>query len=239
MKRFLPILALGIAVFAASAQRAPQTGINAAMIQMFGDIKAFSAPAHVHLLDNEEKEISVIPMTLALRDGKLRADLDITQAKGSAIPPEATIMMQQAGLDKMVTLIQPEKKVSALIYPTLKAYTEMPVTEEELEGKFESADAGTETVNGHPCKKVKLTATDAKGKTREATVWQATDLKNFPIQMRMPHKSNIVVVKFQNPKFESPAATQFSVPSGYAKYDHWQALMQAAMMKMLSGAGEK
>jgi len=132
MKRALFTVTMVASVLATSAQRAPQTGINAAMIKMFGDIKAFTAQAEVHLLDKEQKEVSVLPMTLALRDGKLRAEMDLTQAKGTAIPPEATIMMKQAGLDKMVSLIQPEKKINALMYPAMKAYAEVPVSEEEI-----------------------------------------------------------------------------------------------------------
>src|SRR6266511_218626 len=102
MKRFLFAFALGATVFSASAQRgAPQTGINAAMIKMFGDIKAFTAQAEARLLDREQKEISLMPMTLSLRDGKLRADTDLSQVKGGSIPAEAAAMMKQAGMDKM------------------------------------------------------------------------------------------------------------------------------------------
>src|SRR5512133_772547 len=98
MKRLLFAFALGISVFSATAQRgAPQTGINAAMIKMFGDVKAFTAAAEVHLLDKDLKEISAMPMTFALRDGKMRADMDLGEAKGTAIPPEAAGMMKQAG----------------------------------------------------------------------------------------------------------------------------------------------
>lgn len=241
MKRIFLIATFLVSGFAACAQRgAPQTGINAAMIKMFGDVKAFTAAADVHLLDKDLKETSTMPMTFALRDGKMRADMDLGEAKGASIPPEAAAMMKQAGMDKMVTLIQPDKKVTTLMYPNAQAYAEMPVNEEENgNDKFESTELGTETVDGHPCKKVKLTSTDSKGKTQEALVWQATDLKNFPIKMQMAQKSNTVLVNFRNPKLESPPASQFEVPASYTKYPSMQALMQAAMMKMFSGAGAK
>jgi hypothetical protein len=38
---------------------------------------------------------------------------------------------------------------------------------------------------------------------------------------------------------ETPDAALFETPSDYTKYDSVQALMQAAMMKMFSGAGGK
>jgi hypothetical protein len=240
MKRVLLVLTLAVSVPSVFAQRgAPMSGIDSAMIKMFGDVKAFTAPAEVHLLDKELKEISVMPMTFALRDGQMRADMDLSQAKGAAMPPEATAMMKQVGMDKMVTLIQPEKKVTTLIYPNAQACADIAVSEDEVADKFESKELEKETVEGHPCKKVKLTSTDSKGKIQEALVWQATDLKNFPIKMQMAQKANTVIVNFRDPKLESPPASQFEVPAGYTRYPNVQALMQAVMMKMFSGAGAK
>jgi hypothetical protein len=70
-------------------------------------------------------------------------------------------------------------------------------------------------------------------------VWQATDLKNFPIRMQMTQRDNSVIVKFKDPKLEAPPAAQFEVPAGYKKYASIQTMMQEAMMKMLGGGGLK
>jgi len=67
-------------------------------------------------------------------------------------------------------------------------------------------------------------------------VWQATDLKKFPLQMQMAQRANTLIVKFQPPKLEAPDAALFDVPAGYTKYASVQELMQAAMMKMFGGA---
>ena len=169
-----------------------------------------------------------------------RVDMDMTQAKMASIPADAATMMKQAGMDKWVTLVLPEKKANVLLFPGIKAYAEMPFSADEAsDEKVESTELEKETVDGHPCIKTKLSSTDAKGKTREAFVWQATDLKKFPVQMQMAQRSNTMIVKFQPPTLETPAAALFETPAGYTKYDNVQALTQAAMMKMLSGAGEK
>jgi hypothetical protein len=139
----------------------------------------------------------------------------------------------------MVVLIQPDKKLNTMIFPTLKSYAELPITENEVGGEVKTTELGEETIDGRACKKVKMTSTDANGKTQEATVWQAKDLKNFPIQMEMRDRSNTVLVKYQNPKLETPEASLFEIPAGYSKYDNFQALMQAALMKMFSGQGLK
>ena len=41
-------------------------------------------------------------------------------------------------------------------------------------------------MSGHPCVENKVVVTDAKGATNEFTVWNATDLKNFPVKIFRP-----------------------------------------------------
>jgi len=242
MKRFLVALTLTSFAVSAFAQMrgGPSTGINARMLKMFGDTKAFSANAEARILDKDQKEVTTMPMTMALRDGKLRSEMDVSQVKGSGMPPEAAAMMKQAGMDKMVTLVRPDKKATIISYPGLQSYAEVPFSEDEAaEEKVESTEVGKEPIDGHPCVKTKFTSTDSKGTTREAFVWQATDLKKFPLQMQMVQRSQTLIVKFQPPKFETPDAALFDMPAGYTKYPSVQALMQAAMMKMFGGAGAK
>jgi hypothetical protein len=192
------------------------------------------------MLDKEEKEISAIPMTMAMRDGKLRSEMNLSDIKGNSIPAEAGAMMKQAGMDKMVTIARPDKKMNVISYPGLKSYCETPFSASEAaEGKVEITEVGKETVDGHPCVKKKLTTTDSKGRPQEAFVWQASDLKNFPVQMEMAQRANKLIVKFQSPTLETPEAALFEIPADYTKYDSVQALMQAAMMKMFNGAGGK
>jgi hypothetical protein len=241
MKRFLFTLALAASLASASAQMGgPPTGINAALIKLFGDTKAFSAKAEARMLDKEQKELSSIPMNMAMRDGKLRSEMNLSDVKGNGIPAEAGAMMKQAGMDKMVSVARPDKKTTVISYPGLKSYAEVPFTESEAAGgKFEITEVGKDMIDGHPCVKKKLTTTDSKGRPQEAFIWQATDLKNFPVQMEMAQRSNKLIVKFQSPTLETPDAALFETPADYTKYDSVQALMQAAMMKMFSGAGGK
>jgi hypothetical protein len=64
-------------------------------------------------------------------------------------------------------------------------------------------------------------------------------LKNFPVQMEMKQKANTVLVKFQDPKLEAPPASQFEIPASYSKYPSFQAMLQAAMLKMFSNNAPK
>ena len=177
-----------------------------------------------------------MPMNVALRDGKLRAELNMSQISGGQIPPEAAAMLKGSGMDHMVTLILPEKKVSVIMYPGLTSYAEVAATEDEIgDGNAETTEMGREKIDGHDCSKTKFTTTNAKGKKQDTIVWKAKDLKEFPIQMRLAQRANTVILKFDAPKLEQPEAALFAMPTNYTKYATVPALMQAAMLKMFSG----
>lgn len=236
MKTLLSVAALVVSIACASAQLGgPPMTADAAMVKLFGDTKAFSANAQARLLDKNQKEVMAMPITMALRDGKLRSEMNISDIKSSSVPSEASAMMKQAGMDKMVTIVDPATQKTYMIYPGLKSYAEQVATEvDTTKANVEFAEVGTETIDGHSCVKKKVTTTDSKGRPQEMFVWQAKDMKNFPIQMSVPQKENTLIVKFEQPKLEAPSASLFELPADYTKYSSLQAMMQAAMMKMFS-----
>src|SRR6266542_5770604 len=59
-------------------------GWNAAMTKLFGDVKAFSAKAELRALDKAGQPAIQMPMNFALRDNKVRMDIDMTLLKGRA-----------------------------------------------------------------------------------------------------------------------------------------------------------
>src|ERR1051325_8538805 len=91
-------------------------------------------------------------------------------------------------MDRILYLEVSPKTGVQLIYSALESYCEPPRSTNQIDGagsKVERAALGDETIDKHPCTKTKLTVTDADGKTSEALVWEATDLKNFPIQYQV------------------------------------------------------
>lgn len=220
----------------------PPPGANAKMAKFFGDIKAFSAKAETRVLDKSAKETVSMTMAFAMLDGKTRTELDLTQMKSAQMPPGGGDMMKQMGMDKMVTLSIPNKKTAYLIYPTMKAYAEMPMSEEETASseqdlKIEKTSLGKETIDGHDCTKNKVTITNKKGEKSEATVWNAADLKDFPIQMQMTEKDTTIITRYKDIQFAKPDEKQFNPPEGFTRHTSMQQLMQAAMQKMMGGLG--
>ena len=239
----LPMLAVTLLAMPARAQiTSPgQTGLNAAMTKLFGDVTAFSARTEVRMLDKQDKESMRMTMNFALLDGKMRAEIDLAQIKTADMPPEAAASLKQMGMDKMVSIVRPDRKSTLVVYPSLSAFAEVPMSPEDaadLEKKYKvtRTKAGRETIDGHPCDKSKVMVIGDKNEKHEAIVWTATDMKDFPIQMQMNQAEATIVMLYKDVKLTKPEAKQFDAPAGFAKHESIEKLMQGAMLKAFGGA---
>jgi hypothetical protein len=127
-----------------------------------------------------------------------------------------------------------------MIYPGLQAYVQMPPPDPDAakpasDFKSEATELGKETVDGHACVKNKVVVTDKAGTARQSTVWNATDLKNFPVKIETSDGGTTVTMLFKDVKFDRPEAAQFEPPAGFKKYDDMMTMMQQEMMKRMGG----
>jgi len=217
-----------------------QPGMSAAMIKLFGNHTAFSTKALVRMLDKADQETMSMPMGFALLDRKIRLDLDMTQIKSKDFTPAMLGPLKQMGMEKMATIVRPDTKVTLVVCPAIQAYAEMPMSREEAADwdrvyRVEKTSLGRETLDGHPCEKKKAPVVDEKGAKIEAVVWDATDLKEFPIQMQISQPEATVLMRYREVQFVRPEPKQFEAPAGFTRYDSMEKLMQGAMMKMLGG----
>lgn len=222
----------------------PPTTVPAGLSKLFGNVTAFTAKCDLRVLDKNEKEKVSLPMEFALLDGKIRVDLDLTQLKGQGIQPEQAAMMKQMGMDKIISIVRPDKKMTAAIFPGMQACLNMPMPKEEAElaeatAKVEKSALGKETVDGHPCEKNKITITGSNGKTTEALVWNASDLKDFPLQVQMKEKNDTFILLYKNIQFTKPAATQFDAPTSYTVYNNTEEFRAGMMQKMMDAAAKQ
>lgn len=232
------LVALALSGWAASAQMpgAGPAGMSAALTKLFGDIKAFTANAEVQALDGEQKELASMPMDFAMLDKKIRVEIDLLQVKSRNMPPGATATLKQMGLAHVVSIIRPDTKMLYVFYPEAQASLVTPLSNEG-DSKVTKAPQGKEKLDGHPCVKNKVTIKDEKGETVEATTWNATDLKDFPLQIQTKEKENTSFVRFKQVKLEKPDAKLFEVPPGYTQYSNQQDLVQGVMRKVMGGPG--
>jgi hypothetical protein len=219
-------------------------GMNAAMISLFGDNTAFSSKAEFQVLNRDQKETEDMPLNYAFSNGKMRMDIDLSQLRSSEVPAQFLSTLKQYGMDQTIVITRPDKHLTWSIYPRAKAYAEIAMSKEELSAqtaayKLDKSPEGTETVDGHACEKNKITLLTDKGeKAGEAIVWSATDLRSFPIQIRMAiDADNTMFIRFREVKLAPPDAAQFEAPHALVKYDSPEALLDA-LSKRAAAAGK-
>jgi hypothetical protein len=220
-----------------SAPNGPHLG--GAMSKLFGDNQTFSAGIEVQTTV-ESNQCITLPGKLFFDAGKQRFEFNLSDIKGGQLPPDAAAQMKSLGLDENVAVARPDKNISYRIYPGLQSYIELPLPDSEhasnkSDFKVETAELGKETVDGHPCVKNKYVVTGNEGVKQEATVWNATDLKQFPVKIQTTERGDDVTMLFKNVSLTKPAASLFDPPAGFKKYDNIQQLMQQEMMKHMGG----
>ena len=233
------VICLGL--LPAYSQSGPPGGphLGGATGKLFGDNQAFSAGLEMQTTDDSSNNI-IIPGKISFDTGKSRFEFNLTDMKGGQMPTNAAAQMKSMGLDEMVAVTRPDKKVNYLIYPGLQSYVEMPLRKADSaptngDFKVEITEIGKETVDGHRCVKNKYIVTDNEDVKHESTVWNATDLKNFPVKIQTLEQGNDVTMLFKNVSLARPAASLFDPPADFKKYDNIQQLMQQEMMKRMGG----
>jgi hypothetical protein len=219
-------------------------GLNAALVRLLGGITAFTAQLEIRSLDPKGVEILNAPMQFSLLGNNMRGELDVTRLKSKDLPAMAATAAKSVGMDRVITLVRPDKKESYLLYPMFQSCVVAPLADEDLAAlkqpaKLASTALGKETLDGHPCVKNRVVVTEFDGRQHEATVWNATDLKNFPLQIQTRDATSTLILRFRQVKFERPDAKLFDLPAGTAKYSDAKELTQAAMKKLLSEAFSK
>jgi hypothetical protein len=231
-------------VFAQPGAGSP-TGLNfgGGMAKIFGDNSAFTADLVLQTTPSGAAPMNMHGKTASL-DGKTRFEVNMAEKDGP-ITAEQLAQMKAMGMDmsQMILLTRPDKKITYMVLPNMKASVENPITDTESlkspsDFKMETTELGKETVDGHPCIKNKVVITDDKGKKHESTVWNATDLNKFPVKIETDESGDKATMLFQNVKLSKPDASLFDPPADYKSYSGMMAMMQEMMMKQMGGAGK-
>jgi hypothetical protein len=189
------------------------------MVKLFGDNPTFTAQTDVRVVSSNRVEWFRMPSVLASADYKLRLDVDMKLIKSAMIQPAMLNRMKQLGMDRVTSVVRPDKKATYIIYPGAQSYAAMPLATEDTlvaSERVEKKALGRETIDGHACVKNLSTIRSSKGTMLlQATTWNATDLKDFPIQLEMKEGGNTTIMHFQNVNLNKPDARLFDIPAGY------------------------
>ncbi len=240
------VVSLGCSLLSSPAQPGGLGGpkppsFGGSLTKLLGPNKAFSSVIEIQTKSPSGGALT-LPGHMYFNDGKSRMELDMSKSMGTNIPPEAIAQIKAMGMDSIIIIARPEKKISYMAFPGLKAYfeTEIPDTETaEATSKYKvtSTELGQETVDGHPCVKNKFVLTDDQGTNHESTVWNATDLKQFPVKLETAEQGQPITILFKEVKLARPDDARFTPPTDFKRYDNYMALMQEELMKRMPGAG--
>jgi hypothetical protein len=170
-------------------------------------------------------------MFFAVSGGRMRNEMDMTKMSG--VRADDLDGMKQMGMDKMVILNLADKHAAYIVYPNMQSYCDMPGVKSKPDGKVEKTKLGSDTVEKHPCTKSKLLFTATDGQTSEALVWEATDMKDFPIQYQTVDEGQTTTTTFTNIKIGKPDASLFELPASYKRYGSMQEMMMGNMQRMM------
>jgi hypothetical protein len=203
-----------------------------ALGNFLGKDAAFTATAKIVTAGKKKSDNMTMETFLAVSGGSMRNEIDMTKMSG--VRASDLDGIKQMGMDKMVILKLAEKQAAYIVYPNMKSYCPMPASKKgNAEGKVDKAELGSDTVEKHPCTKSKLTFTDKDGQTAEAIVWEATDMKNFPIQYQTIDDGKTATTTFTNIKMGKPDAALLELPANYTQYDSMQQMIMGNMQRMM------
>jgi hypothetical protein len=150
--------------------------------------------------------------------------------------------VENAGMPGVITISLGDAKKTVMMNTASKVYSEQIHQERDQmpdmydsDVVFEKKKVGNETIDGHPCIKYdavyyRKSKPNEKHKT---TIWEAQDLKDFPIQMEItvpanpkhPGSGGKMVMKYKDVKLGAATASMFEVPAGYKKVNSPQEVM--------------
>ncbi len=241
VRLFSALLLAGASPIFAQFDGPSSTGVSASLIRLFGTNNAFTAQMEVQLLGTDNKELVSTPMTITLLGKQIRLDVDMARMRNK-VQPDALARVKPLGMDNVVSIIHPEQRKTIITFPKLRAFVklEMPSSEAEAfltRAKIERKPIAKEKMEGHPCVKQQVVITDDAGHKSEATVWTATDMRDFPVCVATKESEGTVVMRFRQIQFTRAETNKFEPPAGYIECADMQVLMAGPVLKYMKENG--
>src|SRR5437867_4518887 len=225
--------------FSSMATNAPR--FKAFISKLCPDVPEFSAKTSEQIFDGQSKLRMSLPTNFALRGDNFRQEIDMTAMP--QIPPEQRKAMEFLKLDKLTLITRVDRKRVYLVFSGVHAYLEFPLSESFLNDlnvqtttvDLQKTKIGTETINGHACTKIKVTASEPNKPIEEAILWCAEDLQQLPIKIETVEKDRMVRIEFQDVQIAKPKASMFEVPADYVRLSDSKEILPYAAAKQRDG----
>lgn len=243
MKRLAILIGFGIVISGLSLAAGRDVGgdpSRGVMERFSAVLKSQSFSATMVFSASPARERSPMPpmeSKFYVLQGMSRIEIDMAKAMAAASKHGGGGM---PGLDKMIVIARPDKKVSYQVMPGLEAYCETAIPKDvsdqtDASAKIDRKADGSESVEGFECDKFINTVTTKDGKTAVVRTWEAKALGGMPVKLVSQSADGEATIIFKDIKTGKPDASLFEPPAGYQKYDSMQAMMMSGMMKMMKG----
>ncbi|HMO64059.1 MAG TPA: hypothetical protein PKE47_02335, partial [Verrucomicrobiota bacterium] len=173
--------------------------------------------------------------TNAMSGDNLRFDLRPLNVPGGGDLDIANLL-GGLGMDQFTLLGLAGGKGSYVVYPGLKAYAPVEPavgTAAALPPKVERTLLGEEVVAGRRCEKHQVTVTAPGAAPQQLTVWNAPELRGFPVQIEMAAQGATVRLSFGEVRFTAPPPAAFALPVGYEPHASVEGMMQAIIQRAM------
>lgn len=205
--------------------------IQATLLPLCGHSNGFSAKVRMQMHAPGGQPHGGLPFTWNVVNGISRQEILMTES--DAVPPAALPLLKQLGIETLVIIARPERKMTYVLQPNLRAYCEVPMPQSALDEisrqnkmKPVSTVLGQESVNGHACNKVQVIEPSYTNDV--AVVWRATDLGGFPVKMDLFSRQGLTRITFTDIRLEKPDASLVELPAGYTKLPDGKAFIAYA-----------
>lgn len=217
-------------------------GFNAAVARLFSDVPAFSADVETTLTNKSDGSRLNMPMRMFKHGNRFRIETDFVKMKGSGVAFPGLAAMQNIGMSQMTSLVLPEEKGMLVLFPELKFYARVPLSEADLPStgfKVSKRQSGRDTIRGQACVRHQVTLTADNGEKTAATTWESPALKNFPVRMLFRPDGNSMMMDFSGVNLAPPPEDLFKVPADYRGFNSVGGLMQEAMSRAYQAPGSR
>jgi hypothetical protein len=183
----------------------------------------FSAIISSSSFNKSRNETFNMEIPLAIAGNNIRMDMDMSEMTDGA---------QQSPINKVVTIVRGDQKVSYTLYPDSQKYMvhkEMAqIGEKPL---VEKTKVGSDVVNKHPTDKFKVRITYKDGRVEEGFIWNARDLDGMTIKSEVENKDFKITTQLRHIILKTPHASLFEIPDGYAEATSYMDLLPTEQNK--------
>ena len=215
--------------------------LNAAVRKLLGPTHSFSAQIQAQGHDDQGRTGGTSGR-LYLHNGCTSFLFQLSNVHDSDIPPAILAQMQGLGINDVALINRPDRRMMYLVFPGLQSCVRVPYKPEATlsasptDFKLSIVKEREEIVGGHRCQRNKVVLTDKQGEAHAATLWNAEDLRNFPVRIHYAEGGNVIDMDFFDISLAAPDSSLFEVPAGYSIYDSLPMMLQQEFIKRVAGA---